>query len=313
MDFIEIALIGLDGEAAETVSELFNRYGHGGAVMDAYPPHFDQVTVRTVIPAGDQARLRQVEMMLALIGQALPNGLPEPRYQPVGESDWANAWKEHFNVIRLGRRFVIKPSWRDYAPINDDLVIEIDPGLAFGSGLHPTTRLCLEILEDMPLVGRSVFDVGTGSGILALVALKLGANPVRAVDIDDVAVRVTQENLARNGFAPHPSPRRGEFEGSEIAANPHLWGEEIVIETAVGSAADAGGRQWQVVLANILANTLVELMPNLAAAVALDGRLILSGLIAGQDDNVLAAASAQNMRLVERRTYEDWVALVVEK
>jgi ribosomal protein L11 methyltransferase len=295
MDFIEIALIGLDGEAAETVSELFNRYGHGGAVMDAYPPHFAQATVRTVIPTDDQARLRQIEMMLALIGQALPNGLPEPRYQPVGESDWANAWKEHFNVIRLGRRFVIKPSWRDYTPTNDDLVIEIDPGLAFGSGLHPTTRLCLEILEDMSPAGHSVFDVGTGSGILALVALKLGANPVRAVDIDDVAVRVTQENLARNGYPPSKS------------------GAGIKIETAVGSAADAGGRQWQVVLANILANTLLELMPDLAAAVTPGGRLILSGLIAGQDDDVLAAASAQNMRLVERRTYEDWVALVVEK
>jgi len=304
MDFIEIALIGIDGEAAETVGELFNRYGHGGAVMDAYPPLFDKVTVRTVVTADDQERLRHIKMMLALIGQALPAGLPEPHLQAVGESDWANSWKEHFNVIRLGRRFVIKPSWRDYTPSGDDILIEIDPGLAFGSGLHPTTQLCLEILEDMaPLAGQCLFDVGTGSGILALAALKLGGGPVRAVDIDEVAVRVAGENFARNGY-PLPDPP-----SSHLPPSGDLAG--VIIETAVGSAAEAGGRQWQIVVANILANVLVELMPDLAQALAPGGRLIFSGMIAGQDADVIAAAAAHNLSLVDRRTEEDWVALVV--
>lgn len=287
MDFIEIALVNLNGEAAETVGELFNRYGYGGAVMESYPPNFDKVTVRTVIPSEDDHRLREIELMLALIGQALPGGLPETRLQFVGKSDWAESWKAHFHPVRVGRSFVIKPSWRDYPAAEGDILIEIDPGLAFGSGLHPTTQLCLKILEDMPLAGKTLFDVGTGSGILALAALKLGIAGVRAVDIDDIAVRVTRENFERNGFA----------EGSGV-------------ETAVGSAGDTGGRQWDIVVANILANTIIELLPDLKAAMVPPGHLILSGIIAEQEASVTEAATTHGLRLSDRRVEEDWVALV---
>jgi len=294
MDFIEIALIDLNGEAAETVSELFNRYGYGGAVMESYPPDFDKVTVRTVIPSEDDHRLREIELMLALIGQALPGGLPEPRLQFVGKSDWAESWKAHFHPVRVGRRFVIKPSWRDYTATPDDIVIEIDPGLAFGSGLHPTTQLCLKILEEMPLAGQTLFDVGTGSGILALAALKLGAAKVRAVDIDDIAVRVTEENFERNGYSLS-SPQRG---------------EGVKVEVALGSAGEAGGRQWDIVVANILANTIIELLPGLKAVLARGGSLILSGIIAEQEASVTTAATAHGLHFSERRVEEDWVALV---
>jgi ribosomal protein L11 methyltransferase len=289
MDFIEIAVIGIDGEAAETVSELFNRYGHGGAVIEAMAPDFERLTVRTVIASEDDDRLRHIEMMLALIGQALPHGLPEPRLQFVGKSDWATSWREHFHVVRIGRRFVIKPSWRDHTPANDDVVIEIDPGLAFGSGLHPTTRLCLQIFEGLDLAGQELFDVGTGSGVLAMAALKLGASRVRAVDIDDVAVRVAVENFERNSFPV----------GSQV-------------ESAVGSAADAGGRRWSMVVANILANVLVALMPDLAAALAPGGRLILSGMLNEHETGVIEAAQAHGLSVIDRHTEEDWVALVVQ-
>jgi ribosomal protein L11 methyltransferase len=154
--------------------------------------------------------------------------------------------------------------------------------------------LCLEILEDMPLVGRSLFDVGTGSGILALAGLKLGARPVRAVDVDDVAVRVARENFVRNGYLLSN-------DGSPAAT----------VGAAVGSARDAGGRQWDVVVANILAHVLVELMPALAAALTPEGRLVLSGIIADQEAAVLAGAKACQLRLVERRHDEDWTAFVV--
>lgn len=288
MDFIEIAIIGINGEAAEAVNELFNRYGHGGAVIESLAPDFDQVTVRTVIPSEDDHRLRHLEMMLALIGQALPHGLPQPRLQFVGQSDWADSWKEHFHVVRVGRRFVVKPSWRDYTPTPDDIVIEIDPGLAFGSGLHPTTQLCLKIFEDMPWRGQSLFDVGTGSGILSIAARKLGAGSVRAVDVDDVAVRVAAENFARNGLTQG-------------------------VKLAVGSAADTGGQQWQLVVANILAHVLIQLMPDLAAVLAPGGRLILSGMIAEQEAEVTAAAAAQALQVIDRRLEEDWVALITER
>ena len=307
MDFIEIAIIDIDGEAAEAVGELFNRYGYGGAVMESYAPHFDKVTVRTVIPSEDDYRLREIEVMLALIGQALPSSLPEPRLQFVGKSDWAESWKAHFHPVRVGRRFVIKPSWREYTPVPNDLVIEIDPGLAFGSGLHPTTQLCLKILEDLPLHSKSFFDVGTGSGVLALAALKLGAQPVRAVDIDEVAVRVARENFERNGYP---------LTGKALSGFENLTGlkEKVTgIETAVGSALDRGGRPWQIVVANILAHILMDLMPDLAAALAPDGQLILSGLLAEQEMGVITAAAAQGLHLVDRRTDEDWVVLIVTR
>jgi ribosomal protein L11 methyltransferase len=300
MDFIEIAVNGIDGEAAEAVSELFNRYGHGGAVIEALAPDFDKVTVRTVIPSEDDQRLRHIEMMLTLVGQALPHGLPEPRLQFVGKTDWAASWKEHFHVVRIGRRFVIKPSWRDYTTTADDIVIEIDPGLAFGSGLHPTTQLCLQIFEQREWPGQSLFDVGTGSGILSIAAAKLGAASIRAVDVDEVAVRVAEENFERNSLDSHPDP-------------PPQIGEKVVIETAVGSAADHGGRQWPVVVANILAHILIQLMPDLAAALAPGGHLILSGMLDEQEAEVTAAAAAQDLRVIERRTNEDWVGLIVER
>lgn len=292
MDFIEITLVDLNGEAAETVGELFNRHGYGGAVMESYPPNFDKIVVRTVIPSEDDHRLREIELMLTLIGQALPGGLPEARLQFVGKSDWAESWKAHFHPVRVGRSFVIKPSWRDYPSAASDVVIEIDPGLAFGSGLHPTTQLCLKILEDMPLTGKTLFDVGTGSGILALAALKLGIAGVRAVDIDDIAVRVTQENFERNGY-----PQQGQKTQTEIA---------------VGSAEDAGGQLWDIVVANILANTIIELLPALKAAMAPQGHLILSGIIAEQEADVTAAAATHGLRLSERRVEEDWVAIILQ-
>lgn len=293
MDFIEIVIADINGEAAEAVAELFNRYGHGGAVIEAFPPDFENVTVRTVIPADDTALRARIEALLALMGQALPAGLPEPQFQTIGESDWANAWKEHFHVVRIGRRFVIKPGWRDHTPVDNDIVIEIDPGLAFGSGLHPTTQLCLKLFEEMDLAGQSVFDVGTGSGVLSIAALRLGAGPIRAVDIDDVAVRVAKENFERNGYPPQQPG--------------------VPLETAVGSAADHGGRQWQLVVANILAHILINLMPDLAAALAPGGKLILSGMIEEQESEVTAKAQAHGLVVVDRKVEEDWVALVVER
>ncbi len=287
MDFTEIAVAGINGEAAETVSELFNRHGYGGAVIEALAPDFDKVTVRTVIPREDVGALAQIEAMLALIGHALPNGLPEPRLTAVGESDWATSWKEHFYVVRIGQQFVIKPGWRDYTPQPDDIVIEIDPGLAFGSGLHPTTQLCLKLFEEMSPAGQEMFDVGTGSGILSIAALKLGAAHTRAVDIDDVAVRVAEENFELNGVRHQ-------------------------VETGVGSAESTAGRQWPLVVANILAHILIEIMPNLAAALAPGGTLILSGMIGEQEADVATAAESYGLQVVGCRQEEDWVALVVK-
>jgi len=287
MDFVEFALEGLDGEAVEVVCEIFNRYGYGGAVVEMPPPDFKRATVRTVIPAADGDTLQKVEIALALIDRALPQGIPPFQKRFVGENDWAESWKEHFHVVRIGPRVVVQPSWRDYAANPEDVVIHLDPGMAFGSGLHPTTKLCLEILQTMPLTGLDMFDVGTGSGILSIAAAKMGAAPVLAVDVDDVAVRVARENFALNGLP--------------------------AIQTAVGSAEAAGGRQWSLVAANILSNILIEIMPNLKAALSETGRLILSGIISEQEPPVRACLAECGLQLQARHVDGDWIAFVVTR
>lgn len=285
MDFLQLTLQNLDQEAADAVSDVFNRYGYGGAVVEMLPPNFEEVTVRTIIPFEAKATLREIEVVLALMGKVLPQGLPEMTSQPVGQNDWVNGWKEHFQVVHIPPRVVIQPSWREYTPTSDEIIIHLDPGVAFGSGLHPTTRLCLEILQARPLTGVDMFDVGTGSGILSIAAAKLGAGPIRAVDVDDVAVRVAQENFDLN--------------------------ELDNIQTAVGSAAAYDGRQWSFVMANILSNILIEIMADLKRALAPQGHLILSGIINEQEMPFLAALQAHQLQIEAKHVQGDWLAFVV--
>ena len=285
MNFIQLSLGNLDGEAVEAVSDVFNRYGYGGAVIEATPPEFDRMTVRTIIPEEDKAKLTEIDMVLALMSKILPQSLPELQTTLVGENDWAESWKEHFHVIRIGPRVVIQPSWRDYTPQSEDVLVKIDPGLAFGSGLHPTTKLCLEILQTLDLSGVDMFDVGTGSGILSIAAAQMGAKPIRAVDVDDIAVRVASENFERNDLA--------------------------YLQTAVGSAENMGGRQWSLVVANILAHILIEIMSDLKAALAPQGQLILSGIIKEQEETMLACLAEHGLNIYQRYVDGDWLALVV--
>jgi len=286
MDFLQLTLENLEGEAAEVVADVFNRYGYGGAVMEMTPLHLEKVTVRTVIPAGDEDTFQKIDIALALISQALPRRLPPLKTVPMGENDWAESWKENFHVVQIGR-VVIQPSWREYTPQATDVVVHLDPGVAFGSGLHPTTSLCLKILQSMPLNGVDMFDVGTGSGILTIAAVKMGASPVRAVDVDDVAVRVARENFELNGLSG--------------------------ITTAVGSAEENGGKQWSLVVANILSNILIDIMADLKAALADDGQMILSGIINEQEQAMLDCLTKHRLTIVARDTEGDWIALVVKK
>ena len=287
MDFIEITLIDIDDEATEAVSEVFNRYGYGGSIIETTPPDYDRNTVRTVISAEDDGLLQKIEISLALIGKALPQGLPEPQKRFVGEHDWAEAWKEHFHVVHIGQRVVIQPSWRAYTPKPDDVVVHLDPGMAFGSGLHPTTQLCLRILQTMDLSGVDMFDVGTGSGILSIAAAKMGASPVRAVDVDDVALRVAGENFEMNGLTS--------------------------IQTSVGSADATAERTWSLVVANILSNILIEIMADLIAAMAPDGKMILSGIINEQEPPFLDCLARHQLKISSRQVDGDWIAFVVKR
>ncbi len=203
----------------------------------------------------------------------------------VAAEDWAEAWKEHFHVERYGERVVVVPSWRTYDRQPDEVVLTLDPGMAFGTGQHGTTRMCLEALERAVSPGARVLDVGCGSGILAIAAAKLGAGSVRAVDLDPICVKVTGENAALNDVEVRVA------EGSMGAAWPF--------------DAPSGG-SCEVVVANIIARAIVDMARDLAAALLPGGRLIASGIIAEREGEVRLALVAAGLRVESARTMGEW-------
>src|SRR5690606_31652441 len=186
-----------------------------------------------------------------------------------------------------GERLVIAPAWEDATPVGDEVVVRIDPGMAFGTGTHPSTQLCLQLLDRYLVPGARVFDVGTGSGILALAAARLGAGPVDAVDTERVAIAALGENAALNG----------------------LTGQ---IRAAVGSVEAFDG-PYDLIMINILAEVIVQLLPAAAQRLAPTGAMILSGIIEAREPKVSAALESSGFTVVERRTIKDWVGLAIRR
>ena len=308
MRWIEISVL-CDGEAAEAVAELFNRFnsrpgeGASGAVIevggfDAYGELTEPVvTVRTYLPVGDQERQRQIEEGLWFLGRLYP--MPDPAIRELAEEDWANVWKRHYAPTRVGQRLLIVPSWQadELGPAALDeagrplLPVILDPGMAFGTGLHPSTRLCMRALEQHLRPGEEVLDVGCGSGVLSITAVRLGAGAILATDIDPIAVAATEENCQRNGVAAQVTARAGSL--PERAERP------------------AG---WPVIVANILADVIVQLLVDgMARLLADDGRLIVSGIIEPRAGDVEIALDQAGLRVLDRMVEGDWVALVAAR
>jgi ribosomal protein L11 methyltransferase len=195
----------------------------------------------------------------------------------------------------VGRRTVIVPSWREYAPQPGEIIVSLDPGMAFGTGLHPTTRLCLVELEERLVPGMRVLDLGTGSGILAIAAARLGAGTVLALDTDRVAAEVALANVAANGVANVVQVGQGTLTHPDATLQPLL------------------ARPWDLVVANIIAQVLVDLAGPLADAVAPGGLLVASGIINERAADVESSLLAQRLTLLDRRTEGDWVTLVATK
>jgi len=283
-----------DGEAGEAVAEVFNRYGEGGAVVETLlsgaggsSSREPVVRVKTYLPMngdGDRRR-RAIEEALWHLSQLYP--IPNPEIRELAEEEWTEAWKKSYKVQHLGRRLVIVPAWETYTPRSDEVVIRIEPGMAFGTGLHPTTRLCLCALEDYLRPGDRVLDVGTGSGILAIAAAKLGAGHVLALDISPTAVEVAQGNVALNGVMDRVEVYPGTV-GS-------LWWRI---------------RATQLIVVNILADTVVELAPHLERKLAPGGYLISSGILKEQAELVATAMRDTGLAVIEQRAEGDWIALI---
>ncbi len=250
------------------------------AVVRGYLPALDQLAV--------DAAVDEVYTALGHLQAFELRPIGELKTRVVHEEDWAAAWKEHFPVLRVGRHLVIRPTWREHAALPADVVITLDPGMAFGTGLHPTTRLCLTGIEnwaDAGLVdGARALDVGSGSGILAIAAGLLGAASVLAVDTDPLAVETTRRNAAGNGLGDIIDARRASLPLSPPAT-------------------------FDLVLANLIAGLLVDLAPELAAVLGPTSRLLAGGIFGEREADVRTAFEQAGLRVIGRLVETDWIAL----
>jgi len=242
--------------------------------------------------------------------KTLLEGLPEYGYDAgeftihvgsVHEDDWANAWKQFFKPVAVTERLVIKPTWEEYEPKEDELIIELDPGMAFGTGTHPTTSLCLKALESAIDGGERIIDVGTGSGVLAIGAMKLGADKVLALDLDPVAVKCAKENIELNGYENEVEVRLSDLLG--------------VLRESEGEQRQADGVKPPVdlVVANILAEIILLFIADVMDVLKPGGLYIASGIFKNKEEAVEAGLLAAGFEIVDVLRQEDWVAFVAGK
>lgn len=344
MHWLELS-VSVDQEAAESVSELLARHGYNGGVvvepawlagdegpefsLDATRP----VTLRTYLPLDPQAEetRQRIEQALWHLGQIRPIGPLQVR--ALADQDWANAWKQHYRVQRIGARIVIVPSWLEYTAQPDDIVLQLDPGMAFGTGLHQTTQLCLRLLERYARPGQQTLDLGTGSGILAIAAAKLGAGPILALDNDPVAVEAAHDNVARNGvegvvqvalgslgagqhmghwMGGSVGPTAGLRPGTSIQ-RPGTGNDELLPDASFAAGHSSSVESFALICANLIAKLLIVLARDLAAALAPGGILISSGIILEREDEVALALAAAGLQPRERHQEGEWVALVHQR
>jgi len=226
-------------------------------------------------------------------------------WRAVDEEDWANAWKTYFKPIRITETLTIKPTWEPYEPAEGERIIELDPGMAFGTGTHETTALCLRTLEQTIKPGDQVIDVGTGSGVLAIAASKLGASQVLAIDLDPVAVSSATENVRLNGLQQEVTVRESDLLGL-LKSDAH--------EAAIRQEAGLGvSLPVDLVVANILAEILVLFVDDVYEALKPGGYYIASGIISQKEELVIEALGQAGFDVIQRNAEQDWIALTARR
>jgi len=297
-------------EAVDAVSSLFEEAGASGTVIEDpalindyihsglwdytdIPEQTDTlvVTVKAYLAADDSLdeKLASIRAGLDEIAARGVDTKPaEFSVTRVQDEDWANSWKAYFHTDKVGERVVIQPSWEKYDPQEGEVVLRLDPGAAFGTGTHPTTAMCLRAMEKLIKPGMTVFDVGTGSGVLAIAAAKLGAKEVRAVDYDATAVRVARENIEANGVAD-------------------------VVSTAESDLFSAIPGRAGLVTANLIADLVIRLLPDLGAHLEKGGALLASGIIESRAQEVREAAETAGFFVAEDHEEKEWHAMVIRR
>jgi len=298
--WLEVSLI-CNGELAEAAAEVFSRFAPDGVVIEAvtrYDPEqheqvpTDDVRVAAYLPQDEAIEPTRLQLEEAFWHLRQIESFPELQFKSVEDQDWMAAWKQHYQPLKIGNKWLVLPAWIPSDPTETRTVVCIDPAMAFGTGTHPSTQLCLLAIEDYLVPNQAVIDLGCGSGILAIAALKAGASFSLALDTDPLAVQATQRNAQLN----------------QVQSN---------LQVAQGSLVDIlAGRfnlkQAPLVLANILAPVLVSLFPQgLAQLLQPNGRIVLSGILENQADDVISAGRVAGLELIQQYQAEDWLALVM--
>ncbi|HMD82625.1 MAG TPA: 50S ribosomal protein L11 methyltransferase [Anaerolineales bacterium] len=304
MNWLEVSLT-VNGELAEAVADVLARFAYSGVMMEQGVKYVNDedagtptgpITVRAYLEANDQLEetRQKLEESLYYLGMIQP--LPAASFKEIADQNWMEAWKQHYKPILIGERLVILPAWMD-SPEPNRVAIKIDPGMAFGTGTHPTTQLCLELMENYLIQSKNenrkskiVIDVGCGSGILSIAAIKLGAEKALGVDIDTGSITNARENADTNHI------------GDEL-----ILGVGSVREIMDGKFAF---KKAPLVVANILAPVIIRLFDaGLADLVEQRGAIILSGILQEQEQTVIEAGQATGLSMMQRRQMGDWVAL----
>ena len=299
--WLEISLT-VDGELAEAVAEVLDRYAANGVVVEQNVKYNDAedlgtpygpVKVYGYLSIDEQLEEKRSKLEQALFYLNAIRPLPQPVIKEIADQNWMAAWKDHYHPIPIGKKLLILPAWVEHTDLSRQAV-KIDPSMAFGTGTHPSTQLCLQYVEDLTPAGQPVIDIGCGSGILSIAALKLGASHALAVDIDEESVNATIEACEANGVAER-------------------------VEAGTGSVDEIKYGQFSLkqapfVLANILAPVLIRLFEGgMADLITPGGLIILAGILEEQGDGVCKSAESVGLTFVEKRQSGDWVAFAFRK
>ena len=308
MQWAEVS-VDTSHEATELVSEILQELGAAGVVIEdpallneyirsglwdytdlkeSEETEVVRVKAYWALDEELEGKLQNLSERLASLAQhGIDKGAGAVSWKAVADEDWAETWKAFFHTEKIGARTVIKPTWEEYEAKAGEIVVELDPGAAFGTGQHATTSLCIRALEELVRPGMTVFDVGTGSGVLAIVAAKLGAKRVEAVDFDPVAVRIARENVRQNSA-------------------------EDVVRTERSDLLKSVEGEADLIIANIIADIIVRLFGEVKGALAAGGTMLLSGIIEDRLADVVEAAGRHGFSVEKIEQEKGWAAIIVK-
>ncbi len=289
------------GIASDLISEIFYDFGLQGVIVESpetetgidWAEHDITMPTKNAVigyfPKNDQLpeRCRMIEHQLAILRQAI-NMTYQVVYHDIDEQDWAESWKQYFFTEKITETIVINHSWLEYTPKPNEIILEIDPGMAFGTGTHPTTRMCIALIEKYIQSGDTFLDIGTGSGILMIAAAKLGAATMTGIDNDEVAVSVALQNLLKNNIRPN------------------------TFDVKTGDLVSNVSSRFSLVTANILSEIIVHLLDDIPLVLQKNGIFICSGIIESKRALVEKKLLAQGFEIIEVRIKDEWVAIAAK-